>query len=669
MNKIIQDPKYNQFKQLRKNSENINSKVKYCQKASKNIIIQRKMTNILTPNSISNERRNKPFYFPLKENNPTEILSCQNKKKISNNNIYEDLIHNNTTIEEKILMQRPQIKIKMHSLKHNNINRNTISLEKSNNKIKCKVHKITPNTTKNKNLNISDSNKKGYNYKNKINYNIINISKDNFNLTQFNNEQKNKEKTYINYYNYLQEKSLKNLSDHLDDKNKNNNFENINKEKEKEKNNINCNKINGCKTNIYRKKIKRRKNCCKENNYTNLTDNLLISEQKNNINDINKQATVCDHNDILIKNRLKLKRAHKFIYKRNNYQNPNQMNYLSNNCNSGNFNFSQNNSILMTSLSHKINNNSNIITNYPSEIRKKGNFLKLENIQNHQLIFNNNKPKSKSNTFNFIEIKKQDNKENYSSQRQNFTDLRYKKNYNLGTPKLSNIIINPNNIDEYSKTKYDNTFNLNYYLGNSDINNYGINKNFITLYSNTTSEYNTVNTLNNSEKNIIKYPNNEIDEINSKFKNSMMNIKNSKFPFQNNLSQKKINIKEDLKKNIINKNSKNKKLKNVITSIEYPNRNNKKSNNNLKDKNIILSEVDQYGKINIRVREMKNSIEKIMRENSFNKAKNIVCLPSPQKISQLLTYVKKNQGTQIRKIKKHNTINNIDIYPPPIPFQ
>ena len=58
-----------------------------------------------------------------------------------------------------------------------------------------------------------------------------------------------------------------------------------------------------------------------------------------------------------------------------------------------------------------------------------------------------------------------------------------------------------------------------------------------------------------------------------------------------------------------------------------------------------------------------------MRENSFNKAKNIVCLPSPQKISQLLTYVKKNQGTQIRKIKKHNTINNIDIYPPPIPFQ
>ena len=79
--------------------------------------------------------------------------------------------------------------------------------------------------------------------------------------------------------------------------------------------------------------------------------------------------------------------------------------------------------------------------------------------------------------------------------------------------------------------------------------------------------------------------------------------------------------------------------------------------------------MDQNGKVNIRVREMKNSIEKILRENSFNKTRNALCLNSPQKISNILTYVKKNQGTQIRKIKKHNTKEHIDFYPPPIPFQ
>ena len=107
----------------------------------------------------------------------------------------------------------------------------------------------------------------------------------------------------------------------------------------------------------------------------------------------------------------------------------------------------------------------------------------------------------------------------------------------------------------------------------------------------------------------------------------------------------------------------NKKLRNMVTSIEYSNKNNKKSYNNIGDKNIIMSEIDKNGKINIKVKEMKNSIEKILRENSFNKRRNVANLSS-----QKLTYVKKNQGTHITKIKKHNTINNIEYYPPPIPI-
>ena len=207
-------------------------------------------------------------------------------------------------------------------------------------------------------------------------------------------------------------------------------------------------------------------------------------------------------------------------------------------------------------------------------------------------------------------------------------------------------------------------------MGNNEINFFGPKKNCITLYSNNTSEYNTVNTLNNSEKNIIKFPSRkEPDNCNIKFKNNTI-IK--KIPFQKiKLPQKKIYIKDDflISKRTTTSNSKNKRLRNVVTSIEYRNKNNKKSNNCFKDKNIILSEIDQNGKINIRVREMKNSIEKIIRENSFNKGKNETCLPSPIKANNILTYVKKNQGTHIRKIKKHDTVNNIDSYPPPIPFQ
>ena len=89
-------------------------------------------------------------------------------------------------------------------------------------------------------------------------------------------------------------------------------------------------------------------------------------------------------------------------------------------------------------------------------------------------------------------------------------------------------------------------------------------------------------------------------------------------------------------------NSKSKKLKNVITSIEYSQRN----SNNIPDKNIILSEVDQNGKIkNIKIRQMKNSIEKVIKETSLDKKKII----SPQKWNDSITYVKKNQGTHLKK--------------------
>ena len=684
----MEEKKFYKLKKNRKYSENIHLNLQNSEKNNKNIIIQKRISNILFPNKILNERKIIPFYFPLKPNISRDNLSSKQYRKLSNYNIYENILNNNTAIEENILLHRPQIQIKIHSLKHSN--RNTLPSEKTNSQIKCKVHKIKPKPiNNNKIIDLSKSNRKkiqNNKNKNKVNFNRIDINKDILNITEFNKKQNNEEKSFLYFYNIAQEKSLKKLNSHLDNlignKNKaiseyedNNNIYKFEKMKENRFKNI----INYSNNNIYRKKVQRKKNNYNENNIPINDNNLLNSGEKNNLNYLNKQDILNIQDENLIKNRLKTKRTQKFICTRNNYQNSNKINYFSNNYKSGNYNYNQNtNSILLTSLSHIKNtntnnnyNNTNKKTEFSSEIKGKEEKINIENAQNQKLIFNNKK--QKSNTINFIEILKHDpyNKKDYlTSKKCDLTEIRHKKHYTLRTPKLSNIIPNSYNLEDFTYSN-ENTFNFNYFLGKNDINNQGGNKKCITLYSNNTSEYNTVNTLNNSEKNIMKFPCRETNKINLNFKNNNI-IKTNKFPFQNsNLSQKKIYIRNELlgEKNISNNNSKNKKLRNVVTSIEYSNRSNKKLNNYLKDKNIIMSEIGPNGKINIKVREMKNSIEKILRENSFNKTRNALCLNSPQKINNILTYVKKNQGTQIRKIKKHNTKDHIDFYPPPIPFQ
>jgi hypothetical protein len=98
------------------------------------------------------------------------------------------------------------------------------------------------------------------------------------------------------------------------------------------------------------------------------------------------------------------------------------------------------------------------------------------------------------------------------------------------------------------------------------------------------------------------------------------------------------------------------KLKNIITSINY--KNNGFADNNKNEKKIILYEVDRKGKVNYKVREMKSSVEKIVRENSELKKGNkmIEYSPRTKKPGIFSLYVKKNQGTVLRKIKGKNKI-------------
>ena len=102
------------------------------------------------------------------------------------------------------------------------------------------------------------------------------------------------------------------------------------------------------------------------------------------------------------------------------------------------------------------------------------------------------------------------------------------------------------------------------------------------------------------------------------------------------------------------------KLKNIITSIDCKNNENDSISKSNKKKNIILYELDKNGKINYKIREMKNSVEKIMNQKSNSKIKkgnkNIEASPKNIKEAFFTLYVKKNQGTVLRKNKHKNKI-------------
>ena len=696
MNDKQENKYFYQIKKIKKFSDNINIKLSKNNKFDKHISIQRKKSNLLIPMNISNESRNRPLLQPTKTNISTDV---KDEKLIINKNIYKNILKQNNFIEDNILLERPKVKIKMNSLKHNNTNKNTVSSKKSNNQIKCKVHKLKPENSKyiNKKFdNLSKSNiKTKQSNLSKINYGIIDLNKNVLDLKEKINELIKKDKSYINYYNIIQEKSLDKLSKHLDnligeklqskseypdnnEKNesikKNSHFNHIDSVKSEKKLNLkNDVKINDYDTNVYRKKIQRKINVYPKIN-TFPDNNFLTFEHNSTINNDKEEILKTEQCNKTNKNKNKIKpnKTHNFITNRNNNLNKKYINEKTN------LNNYINNSILMSTFSFKKNKktklNANISRNHLSELISKNELNDFDNIKGENLVFNNNET-FKDNIYNYIEVIKPEIKyENYSSKKSNYTKIRTKNNYNFDILK-NNVIVNRSNLEDITNySKNDNSFNYKF-LGNNENNNLNLYKNNNALYSNNSSQFNTVNTLNNSEKNILKIPyHKKNDKKNNKSnENETINYNNNSLIKKINFTSKKINMKSDdllNGQNITPHNSINKKLKNVVTSIEYYNRNYKEPNYELKDKNIILSEVDQNGKINIKVKEMKNSIEKILRDNSFKKTKKSNCRNSPQKFN-LLTYVKKNQGTYLKKIQNlnNNTVSHNNYYRPTILFQ
>ena len=635
-----------------------------------NIILKRKKHNLLNPPKIG------AYINPLKKEISNRISREKDPNNIPNKKIFENMVNYNTLDElneNKYLLERPKVNIRINSTKHN---KNTISSEKNNNPIKYKIHKLKPKNLKfQENIAVSPSKSISKVNRNKINYAMFNSIQNSFDSSETNVSRKNRDYSSLNYYyNIIQEKNLKNLNNnieniingqfHTNDLNtttKKYSFLNKNKNKKKIKNksnkNIKLNKIKLYNKIIYKKKIQGIKNLS-----GTFSDFTTLEKDKDEDKKYNSKF-IYDNNkklDFLTNN----KTCDLITY---NYETPYKSGFLPTN-------------IKGYQEMDSIKKNSSIFFptfTYPEpepKISIKKDYIRIENYNNNNLTIDNN---NKSDTINFIdEIEhyyKLDyiNKEKNKNSKNNYNSLlTSKKLYNCNTPKSSTMITinnkskkNKNNMNYYIKKSYNNKLKkalINNISGEANKNipkniNNKLNINHSLGYSNSITDYNTINTMNSSENKIENYFNN--NDINDKKKQNMTIYEDYIRPnYFNSNNQKYFNNKNGILTPVgdIN-NSRPKKLKNVITSIQYRNIN----NTNLADTNIILSEYDYDGKLNIKVKKMNKSIEKVIRENSSQKDNNLFYIESPKISNDVLTYIKKNQGTHIPKIKKYNTINKL----------
>ena len=178
-----------------------------------------------------------------------------------------------------------------------------------------------------------------------------------------------------------------------------------------------------------------------------------------------------------------------------------------------------------------------------------------------------------------------------------------------------------------------------------NIYNNKINSNFYSIDNKYCHRYSNINLTNNynKEKDETKYTSEQVSDNNYSTTTSFYYNKNNNSLLNNHKKVPSNNLELH--------------LKNIITSIDYRNSNSNMNNSNNKfknnnNKNIVLYELDKYGKLNYKVREITNSMEKIIRDasNSRNKKRLIKLSPNIEQEQFSSIYVKKNQGTVLRKI-------------------
>lgn len=488
-------------------------------------------------------------------------------------------------------------KIKVKLNSMKKLNKISISQEKNNNIIKYKIKKITPINRKEK--------KTIFNYScldNRINQNdnnskICNSSIQNsFESPTENVFQKNKNQSYSHYYYNRSYEKSVPSSNNIDDLKY-----------------INCNKT------IY--------------NYRNINKDGPLNKSEYCLKNKSRQSiNRVAFNNI---NKLKLNDANK-IYVRNTENLDNNNNCLTKN------------KSLTNSQSFKSFNKDSI------EISKEK--LVKTNIRNDNLnsLFSPNYNHIQ-NTYQKKLVKRNATKiDNIKLNNKTF------KIDNLKNKELLNEKINMKNI-----------FPHNNYIFNSPKNNYNSNNLSIFGLFNTKSSYENIkensiilnSQLDSRSNNKTLYNNFNYnkEKDDTKFQTDQNNISDNNYSTINSFYYYKKNNNNSSSQKLLSSNKIEYKLKNIVTSIDYKNADNDdKSIKKDKNKNIILYEVDRKGQVNYKVREMKNSVEKVVRKNSELKKRSKIIEFSPKNNGIFSLYVKKNQGTVLRKLR--DTKNRIEYY-------
>ena len=221
------------------------------------------------------------------------------------------------------------------------------------------------------------------------------------------------------------------------------------------------------------------------------------------------------------------------------------------------------------------------------------------------------------------------------------------------------------------KINMKNIFPHNNYIFNSPKNNYSSKNLSIFGLFNTKSSYENIqensiilnSQLDSRSNNKTLYNNFNYnkEKDDTKFQTDQNNISDNNYSTINSFYYYKKNNNNSSSQKLLSSNKIEYKLKNIVTSIDYKNADNDdKSIKKDKNKNIILYEVDRKGQVNYKVREMKNSVEKVVRKNSELKKRSKIIEFSPKNNGIFSLYVKKNQGTVLRKLR--DTKNRIEYY-------
>ena len=588
---------------------------------------------IISP-SANNMNKNNSIINPLKGG---LAFNRQNRyyKKIN----YGDKInyaHNNLK-EDNEMVEKPKIKVKINT-KHNS-KANVASSNENKRAINYNMSKINQMDKNDKYILFNNScldNMAKQHRRNRQNAHFLSSIQNSFESGDLNINNKNKNMSYLDDNNISYEKKLKILTNTIENLiNIRNNIKKEYYEKEKEKLENTMANENSMNHKII-------------NKYDDLKNGNYLYENKKFFKNKLKKT----NNRYEVFNLLNLKLNNNKFSSNEEYNPMNLLSLTQKNINHSNSMKAFDKDISLNSkinvIKRNLRNNDNYSSLYSSPNYLLQTTYQKKLVKNHSIKMDKNEVINRPSKLENLITREDCKNSNYINSMKNLNNSLISDKYNFLTLSKSNsfnLARFPENRLVEIESKYNNKL-----ISNFD----SIDKKYYHNYS----KSNLITNF-NKEKEDSKYTSEQISDNNYSTTASFYYNKNSN---NNNISNSILNNNKR-----IHPNNSELHLKNIITSIDYrnsiPNFNNSNNISKNGNKNIVLYEIDQDGKLNYKVREITNSVEKIVQNTSNSKKKKRIIDISPKKDQELehisSIYVKKNQGTVLRK---NNNIKNFEYY-------